>query len=156
MRIRSIKAAPLVAAALLVIPAGCGGDDGATSATTKVPASTTTTTAVTTTAVPPTEAPTTAPPVVHAFATPTAAGAALFGAWTKGDRGAAGALQLAPPSELDKLFAASPLASVKNRGCDDGEFGTASCFFGNGQGGVNVTLNPAPGGWAIATIDPFG
>jgi hypothetical protein len=80
----------------------------------------------------------------------------LFGAWTKSDRNGAGALNLAPPAELDKLFAAVPLPSVKNRGCDDGEFGSASCFFGNGQGGVNVTLSPAPGGWSISAIDPFG
>lgn len=137
---------------------GCGGDDaGDAGVTPPVEAVTTTTTAgPTTTAVLDTLPPTTAPPAVATFPTPTAAGAALFSAWTSGDRAAAGGSNLAPAVELDKLFAVAPLSGVKNRGCDDGEFGSASCFFGNGQGGVNVTLTPAPTGWSIATIDPFG
>lgn len=80
----------------------------------------------------------------------------MYGAWTKGDRASAGALNLAPPAELDKLFAAVPLPAAKNRGCDEGEFDAANCFFGNGQGGVNITLVPVPGGWSVDTIDPFG
>ena len=148
---RSVSVLAVVA---LVVVAGCSSAErGADSSTTSRAVATTTTEPVTTVA---TTAPPTAPPPVAAFPTPTAAGAALFGAWTTGDRATAGALNLAPASELDKLYAAAPGPSVKNRGCDDGDFGDASCFFGNGQGGVNVGLVPAAGGWSIATIDPFG
>jgi hypothetical protein len=109
------------------------------------------------TTIPAPTASTTVAAAVASFPTPSAAGEALFGAWKRGDRQAAGALLVAPPAELDKLFMAPARgAAAKNRGCDDGAFGTASCFFANGQGGVNVTLTPGGGGWQITSIDPFG
>lgn len=153
---RSLVAPALVALAL--VPTACSSDaddDGAAAVTTAAPATSSTTAPEATTAAPTAPA-TTAAPVVAAFPTPAAAGTALYSAWTKGDRAGAGALNLAPPGELDKLFAAAPLAAAKNRGCDDGDFDAASCFFGNGEGGVNVGLVPVAGGWAIATVDPFG
>lgn len=88
-----------------------------------------------------------------AFPAPDAAGTALFGAWTRGDRPAAGSY--AEAGQLDALFAVPP-AGARNRGCDDGAFGgVANCFFGlKSGGGVSVGLAAAPGGgWAIATID---
>lgn len=140
------------ALALSALTAGCGSDSkssGSTASTTARPTSTSA--AVSTTVAP---APTAAP-VLQTFASPDAAGDALYGAWTTNNKLAA--TTLAPSAELEKLFAAAPRSDVKNRGCDDGEFGTANCFFGNGQGGVNVTLTPAPaGGWSISSIDPFG
>lgn len=132
----------------------CGGGDNAASGgryATTTAAPTTTAPAPTTSAAPTTTA--SLPPI--SFPSPDAAGSALYKAWTTSNREAAGALRLAPPSELDKLFAARPVAA-KNRGCDAGSFGEANCFFGNGQGGVNVALAPAQGGWAIIAIDPFG
>lgn len=153
---RTLASAALVVSVLLT--AGCGADEPDSAATTSAEAAdTASTVAPETTAPPATDPPTTptttAPPT-SAFPTPTAAGAALYQAWTTGSRETSGSL--APAAELDKLFASPPLPGVKNRGCDDGEFGSASCFFGNDQGGVNVGLSPAPGGWSIATIDPFG
>lgn len=143
--------------ALAVVATSCSSDadsDGAAPASTAASVTTSTTAPVASTAAP-TAPPTSAAPVVATFPTPAAAGTALYSAWTKGERAGAGALNLAPPAELDKLFAAAPLAAAKNRGCDDGDFDAASCFFGNGEGGVNVGLVPAEGGWAVATIDPF-
>jgi len=141
-------------AALVVLGVGCSSDDDPSAAVTTT-AAPTTTEAATTTVPPATTPPTTAPAPLATFPTPTAAGQALFSAWTKGDRVGAGAVGLAPPAELDKLFAAPPLPAAKNRGCDDGDFDAASCFFGNDQGGVNVGLSPAAGGWSITSIDPF-
>lgn len=147
-----------LAGVLLVAASACGGDSDAAGDTAGEDAAATTTTLAadaSTTEAPPSEAPTTTALMPTAFPTPAAAGEALFDAWRSGDRAAAGALNLAPASELDKLFAAPALPTAKNRGCDDGEFGSASCFFGNDQGGVNVGLSTAPGGWSIVTIDPF-
>ena len=151
----------MTASAALVVAlgaVGCGTDsDDAATTTTTEPASSSTTDGVTaesSTTLPTTEAPTTtAAPT--AFATPADAASALFSAWKSGDSAAAGALLLAPAAELDKLFASPALPEAKNRGCDDGEFGTASCFFGNGQGGVNVLLGGAANGWTVSSIDPF-
>lgn len=150
------KAFLVVAFAGAVSLSGCGGDSKAGSESSR-PESTST--APTTETVPETAVtlpPTTAPPVVASFPTPKDAGAAVYAAWTSSDRAVAGSLGLALPAELDKLFATPPLPAAKNRGCDSGEFGTASCFFGNGQGGVSVTLEPSEsGGWSVSAIDPF-
>lgn len=145
--------------ALALVSTSCTSDsdaDDATTATTAPQPSDPSTSVVESTTGAPTVPPTTAAPILATFPSPAAAGTALFSAWISGDRAGAGALNLAPPAELDELFAASPLPDAKNRGCDDGDFDAASCFFGNGQGGVDVGLVPAAGGWSIATIDPFG
>jgi hypothetical protein len=145
--------------ALALVSTSCTSDsdaDDAATATTVARTSDPSTSVVESTTGAPTVPPTTAAPILATFPSPAAAGTALFSVWTSGDRAGAGALNLAPPAELDELFAASPLPDAKNRGCDDGNFDAASCFFGNGQGGVDVGLVPAAGGWSIATIDPFG
>ncbi len=136
--------------------AGCSGDSEAGPESSRPESTSTAPTSeiVPTTAV--TLPPTTELPLLASFPTPKDAGAAVYAAWTGSDRAVAGSLGLALPAELDKLFATPPLPAAKNRGCDSGEFGTASCFFGNGQGGVNVTLEPsASGGWSVSAIDPF-
>ncbi|MFN8051885.1 MAG: hypothetical protein U0Q22_10635 [Acidimicrobiales bacterium] len=151
------RLAPVIVG-LLVVGVACSSGATASSkgsTSTSLAAGTAASTAAPTTAAP-TVPPTTAPPAVAAFPNPTAAGAALYRAWTTSNRVAAGALSLAPPAELDKLFAAPPRSGAKNRGCDDGDFGSANCFFANDQGGVNVVLTPGPGGWSVSTIDPFG
>ncbi len=96
---------------------------------------------------------TAAPPTLRSFATPSDAGKALFAAWVAGDSTAA--VGLGPDTDIFALFALPAGPSAKNRGCDAGEFGSASCFFSNGQGGVNVTLAPGPDGWQISAIAPF-
>jgi hypothetical protein len=109
-----------------------------------VPVSTTTEPATTTTEALPT-----------AFGSPTAAATALFKAWSTNDRVGADERHLAPRAELDKLFAKPALKGARLRTCDDGAFGKASCFFGNGQGGVDITLLPAGKGWSISLIEAY-
>ena len=90
-----------------------------------------------------------------AFATPSDAGERLFALWASGNRDATTAEGVLTPADADRLFAVAPDAQAKNRGCDAGEFGTANCFFGNGAGGVNLTLAEVPGGWTITSVEPF-
>lgn len=154
--------APFAAAVLAVLALGAGACASVDGKVTKVSGgSEAVTSAAPTSAAPTSSAPpttvvvtTTTPAAV--FPTPAAAGEALFAAWTAGDRAAAGVANLAPPAELDKLFAAVPSPAARNRGCDEGAFDAAGCFFGDGPGGVNVHLVSAAGGWTIESVDPFG
>lgn len=145
---------PLLLAAIAV---GCTSSGDAAPATTVAdPSNTTVAPATDPTAADPTEVDPTATTetvVVKSFATPTDAGKELFAVWRSGDGAAAAGL--AQPVEILKLFAVPALPEAKNRGCDDGAFGAANCFFGNGQGGVNVSLVPGPNGWQIDTIEAY-
>ncbi len=137
---------------MMTLVLACGRSQEGSASDDSVAASTAVTSAAPTTALT-TAAPSTTVFVPTAFLTPAAAGTALFGAWTKDDRAAAGSY--AQAGQLDALFAV-PSAGARNRGCDDGAFGgVANCFFGlRSGGGVSVGLNAAAaGGWAIATID---
>ncbi len=147
-RIRPIAAALALAGLSGVVSCGTTGSGSATRSSTSAATSSVTTSppAATTTAAP-------APPAV--FGNPTAAAKALFARWTAKDRAGAAAFRLAPASELDHLFTHPALAGAKLRTCDDGAFGPATCFFGNGQGGVSVTLHRAGRGWSITNIDAY-
>lgn len=141
----------VLALAVTVFLAGCSG--GAKAATSTSIASVTSTLATTPSTAPRTTAVPTTVFVPRAFPTPSAAGSAIFAAWTKGDRIVAGAY--AEAGQLDALFGVPP-AGARNRGCDDGAFGgVANCFFGlRSGGGVSVGLSAAAGGgWVVATID---
>ena len=143
---------------LMSTMASCAGTKtGRPAAASTVPvssASTSTSGAVTT--VTTAASPTTALAVPGAtFTTPDAAAKAIFKVWTSGDRAAAGILALAPVAELDKLFAHKALPAAKLRTCDDGSFGPATCFIGNGQGGVSISLTKSGTAWGVITIDSY-
>ena len=148
-RIRPIAAALVVAGIAGV--ASCG-TTGSGSATPTRPITSAATSTIATSAPATT---TTAPAATAVFGTPTAAAKALFSRWTAKDRAGAAAFALAPASELDHLFSHAALTGAKLRTCDDGAFGPATCFFGNGQGGVSVTLHRAGTGWSITNIDAY-
>lgn len=89
------------------------------------------------------------------FASPKVAADLLFAAWTSGDRSAADAAHWALPAELDELFGAAAVAAPKNRGCDEGLGGMSQCFVANGNGGIDIDLVAAPGGWTVQSITAF-
>lgn len=141
-------------AAVSVLIAACGSD-GSGGDVDAVPTTTSIEVAeVSTTVADPTTT-TTSIFVGAVFAGPDDAAVALFEAWTTGDEAAAVRAGLGPPDQLAALFATPVDVDVRRRTCSTGEFGVASCFFGNGQGGVNIELEPAGDGWTIVRIDPF-
>jgi len=163
-RIAALTAVALTAVAMCAAVGGCGGDGGAggpappvTAATSTT--STTSTTSVSTAAITPTvtaSTPTsTVAPTPAVFPSPRAAADLLFSAWISGDRAVADASHWAPAPELDKLFGAAVIATPRNRGCDDGLGGMSQCFVANGNGGIDIDLVAASGGWTVQTITPF-
>jgi hypothetical protein len=124
---------------------GCGESSTPKTATSTTQA--TTSTAVTTTT-------TTAPPAPQAFGDPTSAAKMIFAEWS-GGRASSLSATTAPAEELAKLVALAPLSDAKNRGCDDGELGQATCFFANGQGGVKLYFEQSAAGWTIVAIDAY-
>ena len=98
---------------------------------------------------------TTTLPIVLSFPDQETAAQKLFSAWKSGDQNAA--LGLGPAGDLAKLFTSfRPQSNAEDRHCDNGEFGTSSCFFANGQGGVNVTVtHNTDGSWSITKVDAY-
>ena len=164
MRRRIAPLAPLIA---IVVLAACSGSAPTASSTASpTTAPTTATTAVTTvitvittstTSTTSTTAPTTTTTTALIFTFPDQETAAqkLFAAWKSGDQAAAAGL--GPAVDIATLFTKfAPQSNAEDRHCDNGEFGTSSCFFANGQGGVNVTVtHNADGSWSITKIDAY-
>ena len=153
--LRALLSEVMLLVVVIATIASCGANGASAGGSTSAPTtSTTSLPVVVTTAPAPTPSSTAAVPAAS-FPSPGAAAQAIFRVWTAGDRAAAGALALAPAGELDKLFAHKALPAAKLRTCDDGAFGPATCFFGNGQGGVSLTLTRAGTGWSVTNIDAY-
>ncbi len=112
-----------------------------------IPASATTATSATSS--------TTVTPSMASFPNQELAAQKLYRAWVAGD--VAGAAGLGPSADIANLFSKfKPQPNAEDRHCDNGEFGTSSCFFANGQGGVNVTvIHNVDGSWTITKIDAY-
>jgi hypothetical protein len=123
-----------------------------TAVTTSVSTTASTTASTTTSTTSTTAVTTTAPPALTQFPDQETAAQKLYAAWAKNNRAAA--VGLADPVQLDALFRDHPPQSfTENRHCDTGEFGVATCFFANGQGGVSVSVTHTPAGpWMITGI----
>ena len=162
MRRRIAPLAPLIAIVVLAACSGSAPTASSTASPTTAPitAPTTATTAdttVITTSTTSTTAPTTTTTTALIFTFPDQETAAqkLFAAWKSGDQAAAAGL--GPAIDIATLFTKfAPQSNAEDRHCDNGEFGTSSCFFANGQGGVNVTVtHNAEGSWSITKIDAY-
>ena len=162
MRRRIAPLAPLIAIVVLAACSGSAPTASSTASPTTAPitAPTTATTAdttVITTSTTSTTAPTTTTTTALIFTFPDQETAAqkLFAAWKSGDQAAAAGL--GPAVDIATLFTKfAPQSNAEDRHCDNGEFGTSSCFFANGQGGVNVTVtHNAEGSWSITKIDAY-
>ena len=157
-RLRALPSEVMLLVVVVATIASCGanGANGASAGlSTSAPSTSTTSLPVVVTTAPAPAPSSTAAVPAASFPNPGAAAQAIFRVWTAGDRAAAGALALAPAGELDKLFAHKALPAAKLRTCDDGAFGPATCFFGNGQGGVSLTLTKAGTGWSVINIDAY-
>ncbi len=162
MRRRIAPLAPLTAIMILAACSGSSQTASSTASPTTAPITTTTTatTAVTTVITTSTTAPTaptttTTTALIFTFPDQETAAQKLFAAWKSGNQAAAAGL--GPAVDIATLFTKfAPQSNAEDRHCDNGEFGTSSCFFANGQGGVNVTVtHNADGSWSITKIDAY-